>query len=74
MTLTLSDSVKEAIAEKGYDPVYGARPLKRAIQKYLQDPLSIRILEDEFIDGDHILVDKNGTGDKFVFQTSSHSR
>ena len=74
MTLTLSHSVKEAIAEKGYDPVYGARPLKRAIQKYLQDTLSIRILEDEFIDGDHILVDKNGTGDKFVFQKSLDSR
>ena len=70
MTLALSDAVKETLAEKGYDPVFGARPLKRAIQKYLQDPLSLKILEDEFVDGDHITVDVNGTSDKFVFQKS----
>ncbi len=67
MTLTLSDSVKDVLAEKGYDPVFGARPLKRAVQKYLQDPISLKILEEQFADGDRILVDTNGGG-HFVFK------
>ena len=70
MTLTLSDDVKESLAEKGYDPVYGVRPLKRAIQKYLQDPLSIKILEGEFAEGDQISVSKNGSNEKFVFSSN----
>ncbi len=68
MTLALSESVKDVLAEKGYDPVFGARPLKRAVQKYLQDPISLKILEETFADGDHIVVDTNGTGDHFVFK------
>jgi ATP-dependent Clp protease ATP-binding subunit ClpB len=73
MTLTLSEGAKEVLAEKGYDPVFGARPLRRAIQKYLQDPLSMKILKEEFIDGEDILVERNGVSDSFVFkkQTSS---
>ena len=68
MTLTLTDGVKEVLAEKGYDPVFGARPLKRAVQKYLQDPLSMKILEEKFVDGDHITTELNGTTDTFVFK------
>jgi len=45
------------VAEQGYDPVYGARPLKRSIQKHLLDPLSLAVLEGGYRDGDHILVD-----------------
>ena len=45
------------LAERGYDPVYGARPLKRAIQKYLQDPLALKVLSGEFVAGDTVLVD-----------------
>lgn len=71
MTLHLSDSVKDVLAEKGYDPVFGARPLKRAVQKYLQDPISMKILEEAFDDGDDIAVDTNGTSDKFIFKNSS---
>ncbi len=71
MSLSVSEEVKDTLAEKGFDPVYGARPLKRAIQKYLQDPISIKILEDEFGDGDHIQVEKNGTGDSFIFKKSA---
>ncbi len=47
---------KELIAEEGYDPAYGARPLKRAIQRLVQNPLAIRLLEGEFEDGDTIRV------------------
>src|SRR5438105_9612935 len=61
ITLKLTDSAKTLIAREGYDPVYGARPLKRAIQRYLLDPLSINILEGKFGEGQTIrAVAKNG--------------
>jgi ATP-dependent Clp protease ATP-binding subunit ClpB len=61
ITLDLSDSAKELIAREGYDPVYGARPLKRTIQKEILDPLSIDILENKVREGQIIHVDaKNG--------------
>ncbi len=61
ITLDLSDSAKELIARDGYDPVYGARPLKRAIQKDILDPLSIDILEGKIHEGQIVHVDaKNG--------------
>lgn len=52
ITLTLDEGVKDFLAKKGYDPVFGARPLKRVIQKYLQDPLSMNLLTEKFKDGD----------------------
>jgi ATP-dependent Clp protease ATP-binding subunit ClpB len=61
ITLQLSDAAKALIAREGYDPVYGARPLKRAIQKEILDPLSMQILEGKFREGQRIGVDaKNG--------------
>src|SRR6478672_5406803 len=61
INLELSDAAKELIAREGYDPVYGARPLKRAIQHLLLDPLSINILEGKFGEGQSIIADvKNG--------------
>ena len=51
LTIDLSSEVVEMIAEKGYDPVYGARPLKRAVQKYLLDPLSLGVLEGKYEEG-----------------------
>jgi ATP-dependent Clp protease ATP-binding subunit ClpB len=62
ITLELSDAAKAFVASHGYDPVYGARPLKRAIQKYILDPLSMDILEGKFGEGQSIKVDAdNGT-------------
>ncbi|MEY2521041.1 MAG: ATP-dependent Clp protease ATP-binding subunit ClpB [Verrucomicrobiota bacterium] len=55
--LELSDAAKALVASHGYDPVYGARPLKRAIQKYILDPLSMDILEGKFHEGQTIKVD-----------------
>ena len=52
--LALSPEAKEFIATQGYDPVYGARPLKRAIQRHLLDPLSLEVLEGKYHDGDLI--------------------
>ena len=66
ITLKLSDSAKELLAREGYDPVYGARPLRRTIQKEILDPLSIDILEGKVREGQTVHVDaKNGS---LVFQ------
>lgn len=56
ITLNLDDKARAWLAKVGYDPVYGARPLKRAVQKYLQDPLAELILQGEVLDGDEISV------------------
>jgi ATP-dependent Clp protease ATP-binding subunit ClpB len=60
LTLSLSNQAVARIAEAGYDPVYGARPLKRALQKLVIDPLAVRLLSGEFQPGDHIFVDVDG--------------
>ncbi len=56
-------------AEVGYDPDFGARPLKRAIQRELQDPLALKILAGEFREGDVIQVDRGA--DRLVFSTAT---
>ncbi|HLX19185.1 MAG TPA: AAA family ATPase, partial [Gaiellaceae bacterium] len=58
--LELTDAAKEAIADAGWDPAYGARPLKRAIQRLVENPLALRLLEGDFGDGDTIRVDAAG--------------
>jgi ATP-dependent Clp protease ATP-binding subunit ClpB len=60
MALEITDRAKALIADKGYDPVYGARPLKRTIQRLIQDPLAVKILEGEFKEGDRIKIDSDG--------------
>src|SRR6476469_2497284 len=60
ITLELSDAAKAFVASHGYDPVYGARPLKRAVQKYILDPLSLEILEGKIREGQTIRVDAAG--------------
>jgi len=57
MQLELTDAAVRFVADQGFDPVYGARPLKRAIQRHLLDPLSLAVLEGGYKDGDHIVVD-----------------
>jgi len=56
MDLTLDDSARDLLGEAGFDPVYGARPLKRAIQQQVENPLAQKILEGEFVPGDRIRV------------------
>ena len=66
--LTVTDRLKEKLAQEGYDPHFGARPLKRTIQQMIENPLSMEILEGKFTDGSEIRADiKNG---KVVFTTS----
>jgi len=60
LTLDVTDRAKEYLAREGFDPIYGARPLKRAIQRLVQDPLARRVLEGEFTEGDGIRVDVTG--------------
>jgi ATP-dependent Clp protease ATP-binding subunit ClpB len=55
--LRLTDEAKELVAEAGWDPTYGARPLKRALQRLVENPLALRLLEGEFQAGDTVLVD-----------------
>jgi len=57
MDVELTEAAREMIAREGFDPVYGARPLKRALQREVQNPLAVRILEGEFKDGDTVVVD-----------------
>jgi len=69
ITVTLTDSARERLATIGYDPTYGARPLRRAIQKHLQDPLALHILKGEYREGDSIVVDVDGNSG-FSFRKS----
>jgi ATP-dependent Clp protease ATP-binding subunit ClpB len=57
ITLELTERAEEFLANTGFDPVYGARPLKRAIQQHIQDPLAMKILEGAIKEGSHVKVD-----------------
>ncbi len=57
LELELTDAAKETLAEAGWDPAYGARPLKRAIQRLLENPLALRLLEGDFAEGDTVVAD-----------------
>ncbi len=63
--IEVSEAAREYLAEKGYDPDFGARPLKRTIQRELQDPLALQVLSGEFRDGDVIRVDRGPDGLEF---------
>ena len=69
LKLVVSPGAKEvvAVAEKVYDPAYGARPLRRSIQRLIQDPLSLRLLAGEYLAGETVVVDKDGDSGKLTF-------
>jgi ATP-dependent Clp protease ATP-binding subunit ClpB len=67
VTLELTEAARETVADAGYDPMYGARPLKRAIQRLVQDPLAVRLLRGDFKAGDHVVV-AEGPGDTLEFR------
>jgi len=56
----LTDAAKEQLVREGYDPTYGARPLKRTIQRRMLDPLALGVLEGDFVEGDIVVVDAGG--------------
>jgi len=63
LTFELTPAAREVLATEGYDPAFGARPLKRAIQRLLQNPLALAVLEGRFNEGDHIVVDRDPKGE-----------
>jgi ATP-dependent Clp protease ATP-binding subunit ClpB len=67
MSIELTDATRDFLAEEGYEPEYGARPLKRAIGTFIQDPLSVEILEGRFGEGDHVVVDVAEDGESLAF-------
>jgi ATP-dependent Clp protease ATP-binding subunit ClpB len=70
ISLELTDAAKDLLFTEGYDPNFGARPLKRAIQKLVQDPLALKILDGEVLHGDHIIVDADKKAGKMKFEVS----
>jgi ATP-dependent Clp protease ATP-binding subunit ClpB len=73
ISLIVTEAAEDLIAQEGFDPAFGARPLKRAIQRLVQNPLALRILEGEFDDGDTIRVDRPGGGNELRFERVSPS-
>jgi ATP-dependent Clp protease ATP-binding subunit ClpB len=70
ITLALTPAAEELLLHEGYDPAYGARPLRRTIQRLIQDPLAMQILEGKVLPGDHIRVDRDGQKDVMRFERS----
>jgi ATP-dependent Clp protease ATP-binding subunit ClpB len=70
ITLELTPAAEEVLLREGYDPAYGARPLRRTIQRMIQDPLALQILEGKVLPGDHIRVDRDGQKDAMRFERS----
>jgi len=67
----ITDKAKSWLAEKGYDPIYGARPLRRAIERHVENPLSTKLLRGEFSQGDSIIVDLGDDGLTFTTKRGS---
>jgi ATP-dependent Clp protease ATP-binding subunit ClpB len=73
ITVELTNAAKELLFIEGYDRAYGARPLKRAIQRLVQDPLALKILEGEVLHGDHVVVDADVGKRQMTFAVSRHA-
>jgi ATP-dependent Clp protease ATP-binding subunit ClpB len=69
LSLELTDEAKEVVAEAGWDPTYGARPLKRALQRLVENPLAMRLLEGDFVEGDTVRVEARD--DELVFEKAA---
>jgi ATP-dependent Clp protease ATP-binding subunit ClpB len=70
ISLELTDAAKDLLFTEGYDPAFGARPLKRAIQRLIQDPLALKILDGEVLNGDHVIVDTEKATRSMKFEVS----
>ena len=70
LEIEVGDSARDLLAERGYDAHYGARPLKRVIQRMIEDPLAMQILNGEFPEGSKIAVKLNAAGDAFEFRSA----
>jgi ATP-dependent Clp protease ATP-binding subunit ClpB len=68
ITLEITPAATEVLLREGYDPAYGARPLRRTIQRLIQDPLALQILEGKVLPGDHVRVDRDGQKEALKFE------
>jgi ATP-dependent Clp protease ATP-binding subunit ClpA len=68
LKIEVTPAAKEVIMNDGYDAAYGARPMRRSIQRLIQDPLALRLLAGDFLSGETIVVDKDGDGTKLKFE------
>jgi len=68
LKVELTDEAREWLAKEGYDPSFGARPLKRALQKHVESPLSIALLSGEYVEGDTVLVDLDKEKQELTFR------
>ncbi|MFN2420380.1 MAG: ATP-dependent chaperone ClpB [Gemmatimonadota bacterium] len=68
LTIELTDAAKQWLAERGFDPIYGARPLKRVLQTHVQNPLAMELLEGTLTEGDHVRVDVAPDGEGLTFE------
>jgi ATP-dependent Clp protease ATP-binding subunit ClpB len=68
ITIELTNAARELLFTEGYDPAFGARPLKRAIQRLIQDPLALKILDGEVQQGDHVMIDADKRERRMVFK------
>ena len=71
ITLVLDDSARQLLAREGYDPQYGARPLKRAIQTLIQNPLAVKLLRGEIAPGQTVKVSADGDQMKFTTEVAA---
>ena len=74
ITLELTPAAKELLVREGYDPAFGARPLRRTIQRMVQDPLALQILEGKVLPGDHLRVDREPKKDVLRFERASSAK
>jgi len=74
ITLELTPAAQELLLREGYDPAYGARPLRRTIQRLIQDPLALQILQGTVLPGDHVRVDRDGQKDAMRFVRAPSKR
>ncbi len=74
ISIELTDAAKELLFTQGYDPAFGARPLKRAIQRLVQDPLALKILDGAVLHGDHVIADADKKAGKMTFRVSERIR
>jgi ATP-dependent Clp protease ATP-binding subunit ClpC len=73
LSVEMTDISRKWLADEGYDPAFGARPLRRALQKHVESPLSMRLLAGEFAEGDTIVVDVDEAGENLIFRQSGEA-
>src|SRR6202040_1043969 len=71
ITLELTPAARELVVSEGSDPAYGARPLRRAIQRLIQDPLALQILEGKVLPGESVIVDRDGKKEAMRFERAA---